>query len=307
MINISTEELEKLDKLDKVGFGSFSRVYRKDDKVYKIYKEEVKKDKHSMMENPMLKHRNRTINKCKTLIILNRFIKNTDLVEDLAYVDGVFYGVVMPYYDGKTFYELLDSPFEKRIDYSSELVENAKELTNYYIYVKDYSLKNVMVVDDKVKIIDLDDITTKIWYFKNYFLEKRCIGALDETIRAFLHENYYGCHDKELMDLIDFESYAYSYNYSDINDYLANKKIKKNLLFLDETYDSCVDKVYSNHIIYTYDKHDVEYIAHCISLLKDKGVVVNDVVKKSNIDNYMNNFSTNSCLYAQGSKILKLK
>ena len=305
MIEISTEELKKL-KI--VGTGTFSNIYRKDDKVYKIYKDEVKTDKFDeLIENPLLKHKSTTIRRIKRLIFLNQIVKNTDLAEDLVFVDGQFYGIVLPYYDGKTLFDMEDSSFKDRIDYSYKIIKNAKELTDNHIYSIDFSLKNTMVVNDEIKLLDLDDINTKISNFRNIFSEEKSILAVDKVIKTLLNENRYRYYDKELSGLVEFEQHSSNRTYFDIRMYIDSKKIKKNILFLDETYNSCIDKVHCNKVVFTFDKYDIYYIIKCISKLKENDVIVDDVIHVNDIDNYIANSSYNDCLSVKGSKVLKLR
>ena len=159
MVNLSSSDLKKLKAYKS---GNFATIYINGDKAYKIYNEEVKTDNHYIAKNPVLQHRLRSINKCNRLIRLNRKIQYTDLIEDIIYVDGKFAGVVLPSYDAPLFYDLMNEPIERRVELSRKLIKCARELTDHNIYPKDYKLINMFLVDGEAKLIDLDDVFTKV-------------------------------------------------------------------------------------------------------------------------------------------------
>ena len=304
MINISKEELDDLEIIDS---GNFGIIYKKGNKIYKIYKDEIKTDNYSMIKNPLLNNKVLTLNKLNKLIGIRHLIKNTDLIENIIYVDNKLSGVVMPYYDGKTLCDLGNEAFTKRIEYSYKLLNNTKELTNYYIYPTDIRLKNVMVVKDEVKIIDLDDNFTKVKYLKDLILERKTYSMLDNTIKYYLKEYDYRHYERDVFDLINYEANKCNKSYDDIKTYLDYKKIKSNLLFIDEKYNTHLHNVYYFKVILTYKKFNSDYLKHCINVLKDKGVIISDIISEDNIHNYIENTSNNSCLYVKENKVLKLK
>ena len=176
---------EDIKKYEVIGSGGFGTIYKNGSKVYKIYHEYVYDEFHCQYINPSLKYRHFKLNR---LINLNKKIKKTDLIEDVIFLNNKFSGVVMPYYEGTTLNNIMDKSIKYKIGLSKQLLENSKELTNKYIYPMDYKLNNLMVSNDEIKIIDLDDIFTKVSIMPNFFNYKRFIFGLDATIKTFLNE-----------------------------------------------------------------------------------------------------------------------
>lgn len=301
MVNISKEELYNLEQIDS---GNFGTIYKKGDKVYKVYNKTVKTSIHESVKNPMLKHKLISINKLNRLIKLRDNIKNTDLIEDLLYIDNKFNGVIMPYYDGKLFYNIMDYPIEERIELSKQLVKNAKELTDNKIYPLDYKLINVFFANNEVKIIDLDDIFTKVYKANNNYYKHESIVILDETIKTFLNEHKHG-QSAKVIEALDKKPNKANSSYEKINQYLFLKSIKQNLIFIDENYNQEYIPEYKT--IFTYKQGDEDYIINSINKLKQRGISVNDIVRYEYIDEYIDNTPHNNCFLSENNNTLKLK
>jgi len=301
MVNISSNELNELTKM---GSGNFGTIYKSDDKVLKIYNEYIKTDTHENIKNPMLRYKLISINRLNKLINLKDKIKNTDLIEDLLYIDNKFNGVIMPYYEGKLFLELINKPIDEKIELCKKLVTNAKELTDNKIYPLDYKLINVFYTNNnEVKLIDLDDIFTKVYNLNNIYYKKESITILDETIKTFLKEyNYYS---QKINKILNNKTYGINSSYETINHYLYLKSIKNNLLFIDENHN--YGNIPGFKTIYTYKTYDEEYIIKSINNLKEKGITINDIVKYDLINEYINNNSNEICLKSENKRILKIK
>ena len=179
MVNITSEEL---NSLEKIGSGAFGTVYFKDYKAYKIYHEMIKTDNYIIEKNPSLKFREI---KVKRLLQRSKKLKHTDLIEDIIYIDGSFGGIVMPYYDGETLLNTKNKPLKEKIDISKELVRNAKELTKNRIYSLDCSLKNIMLVNNEVKIIDLDDYNTEVTILPSLTYKRSVVFSLYDSIKSY--------------------------------------------------------------------------------------------------------------------------
>lgn len=161
MINISESEI---NKMERIGCGNFGSVYLNKDKVYKVYHKQIKAESltfniKTIIDNPTLK--TKPI-KYEYLKHINHKLKYTDLIDDTLCIDGGFGVVVMPYYNGDTFENHKYDPIEKKVAIARQLLLNAKELTDNLIYPLDYKSNNIMLYENKIQIIDLDDVKTKV-------------------------------------------------------------------------------------------------------------------------------------------------
>ncbi len=302
MINISREELNSLEIKGK---GNFGTIYRRNNQALKVFNEDVKTNGYGYEENPLLKHRTATINKCRTLIRRNKRIQNTDLIEDLLYIDGVFYGTVMPFYDGQLMLECRTLPIEKIIEYARSLVINGRELTDHLIYPTDYKLNNIFVVNDKVKLIDLDDVYTKVWPVKPPLLQEESISILDKTIKSLLSRyHYYGMDVKQRLS----RDKKTNKTYQEIEEYLDRESKKIRLLFVDDTFNLIDDRLLDNsRVVVISDSEDDDYLLSIIDRLNSMGIAVYDIIKNNELEDYIYNRCYSECLYSQKNKVLKLK
>lgn len=228
MISITKVDLDNLDECSR---GDFGIVYRNNDKAYKIYKEEIKVGYADYIRNPMRRYR-----RCRyrRMIDLNDRLQYTDLCSDVVFVDGKFAGICLPYYEGELLLDLRNSPFDLKMDISRQLVRNSRELTDNCVYPYDYKLKNMMLVDGEVKILDLDDIETKYSLLPNLYRKRKTIRGLDETIKTFLGEyDRYLSNDFAEGEDISKPIYRLSSNYEGINEYLKEKEKKSKFLIVD--------------------------------------------------------------------------
>lgn len=228
MISITKVDL---DNLEKCKSGDFGVIFRNNDKVYKIYKEEIKVGYSDYIRNPMRRYR-----RCRyrRMIDLNDRLQYTDLCSDVVFVDGKFAGICLPYYEGELLLDLRNSPFDLKMDISRQLVRNSRELTDNCVYPYDYKLKNMMLVDGEVKILDLDDIETKYSLLPNLYRKRKTIRGLDETIKTFLGEyDRYLSNDFAEGEDISKPIYRLSSNYEGINEYLKEKEKKSKFLIVD--------------------------------------------------------------------------
>ncbi len=305
MVNISKDELLRLDI---IGSGNFGVVYKKDDKAYKVYKDLVKANGYDLVENPMLKHEFLTIRKCNRLIRLNRRIQNTDLIEELLYIDGKFSGVVMPFYNGKLFLELRDLPLEERIKYSRILLSNAKELIDNSIYPLDYKLTNMFLVDREVRIIDLDDVLTKVMAFKSPMHAKDSFMILDETIKTFLNDFSSHFFPQEIKERITRKRKEWNKSYVTISSYIDEKSVKNRLLFIDEDFDLSDDRLLDgSRVIIVYENFDKERMIELLNELNSRGISVYDLIERKELDRFINDNCYSECLLTQKNQVLRLK
>lgn len=228
MINITSMDL---NNLEKVLGGTYGVVYRNNDKAYKIYRPVCKSGYGISVSNPMRRYRKHRINR---MIRLNGKLKYTDLCSDVVFVDGEYAGICIPYYDGETLNNLMNSPFELKMDISRQLVRNSQELTRFHIYPYDYKLNNMILVDGEVKILDLDDRLTKYRLLPHPHCAKKAINGLDETIKTFFGEidRYHFSQLQEGQD-IERPRYEPNYDHEGIIRYLDDKQKKRRFIIVD--------------------------------------------------------------------------
>ena len=233
MIKIDRDELKDLER---IGSGTFGTVYKKDDEnVYKIYHITIKDNIRGIgVYNPCL-----TLSKLHytTLLSRSKKLKYSGGIKDFIYVDGVFGGVKIPYYEGKTLDKLLDKPLKLKIELSNQIIRNCKELTGKLIYPTDYKLNNMVLSNNEVKLIDLDDKKTHASLTPNPIIRAYSINALGETIQTLF--NMYNHHPiplKVAKEITRDKSF-YSFRYNKIEEYINNMKKEKNIIFINEESD----------------------------------------------------------------------
>jgi len=305
MISLTSAEVEKLEI---IGSGNFGMVYRCEDRIYKIYNKSVNASENKVVPNPALKYRKRKLNR---LISLNKRIENTDLIDDVIFIDGNFSGVSMSYYEGVTLSDLIEEPIEKRITIAKAIVKNAKELTKHFVYPTDYKLNNFMFVDGEVKIIDLDDELTKVKLFPDPLLAYESITCLDDMIKQYFDEyiSYFFMGGVEYPNKIRRTYPPLNSTYNGIEEYIESKKIKYNYLFItdktnvDKYMDLLKSKLY--RVVYVYEKRGkaIDFLERMFSLDID----IYDVVYVVNIKRYLNSIMTDECLEVSDNKVFKIE
>lgn len=181
---------DELLKLKNIGNGTYGDVYADENEkvIYKIYKEKVKSFPHDYVKNPCLRVNK---NKMKRLNDRNEKIKHTDTSIELVYQGSKFIGVRKTYYEGSVLEDYSSEQLSVKKELLKQLIRNASELNSNKIYDLDYKLNNIMVTNDGiVKIIDLDDIFTKVTFFPNWFYKKGSLKMLRNTIHNFLYYNH---------------------------------------------------------------------------------------------------------------------
>ncbi len=305
MVNLSSSDLKKLKAYKS---GNFATIYINGDKAYKIYNEEVKTDNHYIAKNPVLQHRLRSINKCNRLIRLNRKIQYTDLIEDIIYVDGKFAGVVLPSYDAPLFYDLMNEPIERRVELSRKLIKCARELTDHNIYPKDYKLINMFLVNGEAKLIDLDDVFTKVLLLPSKYHREDSIDILDQTIKAFLRENANHTFTQEILSEIERKKPAINYNYEGIESYLDTKLLKYRYVFIDGNFYFTDDRLLDgSRVVFVHPGYDFRFILSSIQRLKERGIIIYDVSYTKDLENYMIDNPYTECVSVYNDRVLRLK
>ena len=305
MANITSEYLKNCEV---IGSGCFGVVYRRGNKAYKVYREEIKDDFKEPADNPVLTNPGRTFDKLNRLIRLNSLIEYSDLAEDILYVDNKLSGVVLPYYDGKLFYDIVFEPIENRITYARELLRNARELTSHNIYPLDHRLKNIMLVNGEVKIIDLDDYYSRVTRFVNPYYYFRSISALDDSIKSFFREYERASYNQAIMQRIERQTPKCNLTYGGISKYIDFKSEKHRLLFIDENF-RLNDEMLINgsRVIIVYDRLYTRKMLEVIDKLNQRGISVYDIIDVGLMDEYINNNSHSDCVYVENNNVLTLK
>lgn len=303
MINLTKDEIKNLEY---VGNGNFGRVYRKGNMAYKIYKDEVKTIYGQYVTNPALNYNPIKLNQ---LIKTGNKLRHTDLINDKIFVEGKFKGVTYPYYDGFTLDILMYEPIQKKIGIAKQLVRNAKELTDNHIYPTDYKLKNMVLQNGQVKIIDLDDSLTKIHWIPNHICKNKSIRILDETIKTYFDEYRHYNVSSEITDKIERKLPQPNKKYEDINAYINEKSIPFNYIFVSDDTDINIVKTLLKtklyRIIYVYYKNDTKRILSEINKYLSNGIFIYDIISAIEINEYMNLIIYDDCLGIRGSQLIK--
>ena len=310
MYKLSKEDLKKMDR---IGRGVFANVYLKDGKVFKIYNEKIKAYNDflgitSVVPNPCLRYSKFKYDYLKKK---NSKLKYTDLIDDTLFIDDIFSGVVMPYYEGKTFKEYNREPIETKLSMLKKLIRNAKELTDNHIYPLDYNNNNNIILSgDNVQIIDLDDKLTKII---NPLYIDSSIKELDGAIKSFIGDidyNDYTHIDKEYIEsFMTKPKETKNDTYGKIKNYLDRIIIKNNYIFLSNVTD--IDKnleVLRNpnyRIVYMYDSNNnVE--KDMVHLMKKK-INIYTIIPKKNMTDFLSSIAYDDLLTVSEKKLVKIR
>jgi len=302
MLNITSEEI---NSLERIGSGSFGTVYFKDNKAYKIYHEMIKIDSYIIEKNPSLKLREIKI---KRLLERSKKLKYTDLIEDIIYVDGKFGGIVMPYYDGETLLNTKDKPLKEKIDISKKLVRNAKELTKHRIYSLDYSLRNIMLVDNEVKIIDLDDYNTEVTMLPSLAHKRSVVLSLDDTIKSYFNDSFEAPLNYQTQKKLGKKISLANSEFKEVDAYLEEKSKPYNYILINEN-----AAIWNNidllrnpkyRVIYIYDGWEYENLDYVINDIFEKGFKLYDTISESQILDYTNNTNYIELLDIRENRVL---
>ena len=298
MLSITRDDLKKYER---IGNGKYGIVYKIDsNNVIKVYKDTIIDLVGDAITNPALSISKRRI---KRIIARSKKVKNTDLASDFVVLDGFFHGYVLPYYDGKTLDKVKNLTYAEKKKISLDLVDNDKELKDNYIYPTDYHTDNIMVVDGKVKIIDLDDPLTHFTMFPNIALSTLSMGRLNETIRDFYDEfdtTLYGCYT---LDRLQRVRPGYSYNSRWIDKYLQEKEKIMDYLIIDRDTDiDLLKELLRNHrfrVLYALQDINHDETVRVVEYFKDNDVELFDFVLEEKEDNYFSNFPVRNKIFVK--------
>ena len=303
MINITEKDLEKLKKLGK---GQYGEIFQVDDKTaYKIYFDKIEIKKNEYIYNPALY---KPVNRLKRLKNNGKNVKNTDFFLDYIFsYYGEFKGILIPFYGKLTLINALNYSFNEKINIVYQLIENDLELIDNRIYPKDLKLNNVMIVNGKAKIIDLDDVKTSTTrFFKDSFEEARAISALCDTIINFLGDKISDKKEKikMLYDCLERNIPNTNMDLNGLNHYLNEKKRQYDYLLINNNTD--LETVYSLIADHTYrillqvdceiNNNNYEYLIDKILQYRKNNIALYDIVESNNLENYMTNINVGKCL-----------
>lgn len=191
-----------------LGSGNFGTVYTDGINVIKVWHKFCKTEDLSLVKNPCYRmdransRRFRRLNKKSNSLIFS------DVGVEEVYLNHSYAGVKKKYYDGLTLDNLLYLSLEEKKSILLKLIRNIEELINNNIYSLDCKLDNVMVTKDgEVKIVDLDDVFTKVSTIANPFYKRKCLLGLKKTIIHFLYYNQFQFYTSSL-EVIDNSSIA---------------------------------------------------------------------------------------------------
>ena len=298
MINLTSLDL---DNLERIASGGFGVVYKDGSKAIKIYRPRLKTGYWSFVSNPALRFNKTKLNR---LLKKDKLIDNTDLIQDIVCNGNKYVGVVYPYYNGITLNKCMNYPLDCRIDMSRQMIVKAKELTDNNIYPLDYKLDNMIYIDDEVKLLDLDDVYTKVKIFKSDRLLRKSNILLDETIKTLLGEyHYYSYVDLDLREVLLKKRRKTNDNYDDISKYLDEKE--KPLKFALVDLDTDLDEVKGNNdYLYLFITDNV-INRNIIDFVKNNNFGIYDVVQSNKLNDYLSNNFVEECVDKTGGKVLK--
>ena len=309
MVNISNTDLNKFEYINA---GKFGAVYKVDeDTAYKIYHEKLYDYFGNPYTNPCLTNYKIRLNR-----LLNRRGKvlYTDLFSDFVYIDGKFGGVKIPFYDSSTLYSLNNLSFEIKYDISKRLVNNSKELTNNRIYPTDYKLNNILYTSsNEVKIIDLDDVKTKVTLFPNLLFKSSTIRDLNDTIKSFFNEYDYRPYGFEIRKRLKNKRIEFNNEYDDIDKYLDYKNIDRDFILIDINSDLNITKdLLKNNdlkVIFLYDNScmDENFFRKTIAFYELYGIELFDFLNINNFDKYFSNIKSNNIFNVVEKQLIKTK
>lgn len=294
MIDISSQELKQLKT---AGSGTFGLLYKKDENtLYKIYYPKVyDKDLGQMCTNQTLY---KPMHRFRSLINRSKNLKYSGGVLDTIRVDGHFGGVSIPYYNGKLLGEYIDAPLKLRCNMSRQILRNAEELEQHFIYPTDYKLNNIIAGDDHVvHLIDLDDQRTHVAYHPNPVLHFLCMGELGSTLWTFLNQQSRCPLPKGVSKKLQFKQLKFSPRFSKYRDYVDYVEEDRNILLIDDDTDleqvhnllkiEHFDVVYLLDVPHNMMITDPNYFHYRIECCKSYNIPIFDFAKKEDLENFL--------------------
>lgn len=306
MFSITRDDLKKYEK---IGTGKYGNVYRiNSNNVIKVYLDTINGIiAKELIINPALKVSRGRLRRIKKRALK---VNNTDLPRDIVVIDGYFYGFVLPYYEGQTLNEARGLSYDEKKYISAQVINNDKELDENKIYPIDYHTDNIMVVDGKPKIIDIDDPLTYYTRLPNLALSKTSMGRLNETIQDFYDEFDLSLYDCYTMSKLQRERPKYSFNRDWLDDYLKDKEAIQDYLIIDEDTDlDLLKELLRNHkfrVLYLMKEINKDEAVRIINHLIDSDIELFDFIIDIKDDRFFSDFPVkNKILVKKDTKVIK--
>lgn len=279
--------------LEIIGSGTFGKVYKDGDKVYKLYKEEVKGEFYQMHSNPSLNNGPITRYKLNRLKRINGKMKNCNLAYDSIYIDGKFSGVVADYFEGENLLKVKDElTFDEKVKVSRKIIKAMKELQRNGIYPLDMHLNNIMVGEGlDVRLIDLDDHLTKVRLVGNPIIRRQSVRRLKYTIEDIfdIDSFYYYCNEHLRKYRYSSDEFHTKPTFNGIEEFLKYKGKKKQVLFISKYTDiKKINKFGKRKIVLVYDEKDIDGVEAMICTLYEQGITLDEILPSRLKKNYIN-------------------
>lgn len=282
------DEREIFD-LQFVGKGSYGSTYLMGNTIIKKYHKLYSSSFDDLYSNKVklvVKYKRKKI---ILLLVRNQFIHNTNLINDVVFIKNKFSGVSYPYIDGDILDNYCKENILKKCNMSYQLVRNAKELTDFYIYPLDYKLNNILYdKSGNIQIIDLDDDYTKVTLMSNPIYLYFSLYSLRRTVINFLENddvyNYFDYYANSDLNLSRYQLASEFrgkriFSYYDIVDYINSRCQTINLTFVD-----CCNIDSSFNIDFSLLRHIQEFTFSKIVLCIDsEKIKTGDVIKYKSI------------------------
>ncbi len=286
-------ESSYIKDLEIIGSGTFGKVYKDGDKIYKLYKEEVKGDFYQMHSNPSLNNGPITRYKLNRLKRINGKMKNCNLAYDSIYIDGKFSGVVADYFEGENLLKVKDElTFDEKVKVSRKIIKAMKELQRNGIYPLDIHLNNIMVGEGlDVRLIDLDDHLTKVRLVGNPLIRRHSIRKLKYTIEDLFDVDrfYFYCNNELKKYGLSNDQFHTKTTFRGIDEFLKYKEKKKQVLFISQNTDiKKINKFGKRRIVLAYEEGDSESVEALILSLYEQGITLDEIFPKRFKEAYIN-------------------
>ena len=304
MMSIASSDL---DNMNCYRAGTYGMIYQlNDDTAMKIYKKLILADDGNYYLNPVL---SRKLSNYQYMIQKGKNIKYSDLLRDVVSVDGQILGVLIPFYDGKTFASYCVSSFDFKYDLAQELIRNAEELTNHFIYPTDYKLNNLMVFNNHAKIIDLDDTCTKYCHIPHPFYFKESMQTLNETIQDFFDVHPLKGYSAFLKKELEVGFFPYCSSYSKLSNALKELGTKNDYCVVSNDSDSDSLSSLPRNFKFLYKTPSFimgdDYYYHIIEEFRENGYSLYDFVTDKDIIFFPSNHAVSNLLELKGKTLIK--
>lgn len=285
--------------IESLGKGTYGSVYHYQNKAIKKYHPIIYK---YSSKNPCLRLNRK---KFQLMKLRAKKIKHTFLVEDLLYINETFSGVVYPYIEGSHLGTIVNtlSIHEKQI-LGKQLIRNAKELTDNNIYPKDYRLPNILRDSQgNIKIIDTDDVHTKVTLFPNPLYLLLSLNSLKKAVVDLIEDEDY-FNDTKSMKLYKYTDTLKIINnpfvtYQSLNNYVNEKTKPFKTIFINVEDAFALQNLNIENIFNLKQKTNSQiiiiisqYNQKILNDLLDKNIPIYDYidVKKNNIQIMLNDY-----------------